>query len=341
MLVIMALVTTFMAGPALRLLDPRRELSESPEAELRRATRVAPTQARRIEGSIIVAPQDERSLDALLALAEPLARSEPPRELILARLLLPAGIASGLVADDRHLQFATAELNRRRELLVERGVPVRAVAFTSPDPGSDLVRLSAEQNVDLVLLNGRRPLIGEGVPRGDVGKVLENAPCDVAVLVEREGVPVIDADHPVIIPFGGADHDWAALELGAWIAFARNAPLKLLGASQNGSDGSRDASRLLASASLVVQQLAGIPAEPMLVKPGTELLVSAAEAGLLVIGLSERWQEEGLGPVRSQIAKNAPAPTLFVRRGVRPSALAPLENVTRFRWSSVGPPART
>ncbi len=341
MLVIMALVTTFMAGPALRLLDPRGELSESPEEELRRATRAAPrTEAERVEGSIIVAPQDERSLDALLALAEPLARSEPPRELILARLIVPERIASGLAADDRDLQLATAELTRRRELLVEHGVRSRAVAFTSPDPGSDLVRLSSEQNVDLVLLNGRRPLIGEGVPRGDVGKVLEKAPCDVAVLVEREGVPLIDTEHPVVIPFGGADHDWAALELGAWIASARNAPLKLLGASQDGSDGSRDASRLLASASLVVQQLAGIPAEPMLVEPGAPLLASAAEAGLLVIGLSERWRDEGLGPVRSRIAKTAPAPTLFVRRGLRPSALAPLENATRFRWSSAGPPAR-
>ena len=39
MLVVMALVTTFMTGPALRLIDPRRELSEPPEEELRRAPR--------------------------------------------------------------------------------------------------------------------------------------------------------------------------------------------------------------------------------------------------------------------------------------------------------------
>src|SRR5207247_4705720 len=37
MLVIMALVTTFMAGPILRLLDPRGELSEPVEEELRQA----------------------------------------------------------------------------------------------------------------------------------------------------------------------------------------------------------------------------------------------------------------------------------------------------------------
>ena len=36
MLVVMALVTTFMAGPVLRLIDPRRELSEPVEDELRR-----------------------------------------------------------------------------------------------------------------------------------------------------------------------------------------------------------------------------------------------------------------------------------------------------------------
>ena len=235
-------------------------------------------------------------------------------------------------------------MNQRRELLSDRGVHSRVVAFTSPDPGSDLVRLANEQDVDLVILNGRRPLIGEGVPRGDVGTVLAKAPCDVAVLVEREGIPTIDADHPVFVPFGGAEHDWAALELAAWIASVRDAPLKLLGASGggngNGSGGERDASRLIGNASLVVQQLAGIPAEPVLVPAGPQVIEAARGAGLLVIGLSERWREEGLGPVRSEIAKTAPAPTLFVRRGERPGTLAPKEDMTRFRWSSAGPPLK-
>jgi hypothetical protein len=339
-------VTTFMAGPALRLLDPKEELSEAPEEEFRRARLAGPMPETIVpQRSIIVAPQDDRSVDALLALGEPLARSEPPRELILVRLVPPSGLATGLAPDDREIARATAELNQRRELLSEHGVQSRAVAFTSPDVGSDLVRLCNEQDVDLVILNGRRPLIGEGVPRGEVGTVLQKAPCDVAVLVEREGIPTIDADHPVFVPFGGADHDWAALELAAWIASVRGAPLKLLGASHNGAGGdgggeSRDASRLIANASLVVQQLAGIPAEPVLVGSGQEVVEAARGAGLLVVGLSDRWREEGLGLVRSEIAKQAPAPTLFVRRGRRPGALAPPDDQTRFRWSSAGPAAR-
>ncbi len=68
------------------------------------------------------------------------------------------------------------------------------------------------------MLDGRRPLLGGGVPRGAVGHVLAEAPCDVAVLVETARRPPIDAEHPVMTPFGGGDHDWAALELAAWIA---------------------------------------------------------------------------------------------------------------------------
>ena len=70
------------------------------------------------------------------------------------------------------------------------------------------------------------------------------------------------------------------------------------------------------------------------------MIEAASGAGLLVIGLSDRWREEGLGPTRSEIAKAAPAPVLFVRRGTRPGALAPRDDVTRFSWSSAGMGAR-
>jgi hypothetical protein len=63
-------------------------------------------------------------------------------------------------------------------------------------------------------------------------------------------------------------------------------------------------------------------------------MAAASDAGLLVVGLSDRWRQEGLGPMRSELATAAPAPVLFVRRGERAGALAPREDVTRFTWSS-------
>lgn len=345
MLVLMALVTTFMAGPLLRLLDPRNELGAPVEEEIEEAGERSSAEFPGLavpERAVLLAPQTETGLTQLVGLAEPLARAEPPRELILARLLRPArgaAVRGGLQTENKLLSEASGDITGVRLGLIERGVAARAVAFISPDPGADLTRLARSEDVDLLLIDGRRPLVGEGVPRGDVGAVLRDVPCDVAVLVAKEGTDVSPGpDAPVVVPFGGAEHDWAALELGAWIASATGAPLRLLGAAGQTDEGTR-ITRMLGDAGLLLQQFAGISAEPLVAEPGREgILEAASGAGLLSIGLSERWRQEGLGPTRSEIAKAAPAPVLFVRRGTRPGALAPREDVTRFTWSVPGGP---
>jgi Kef-type K+ transport system membrane component KefB len=343
MLVIMALVTTFMAGPMLKLLDPTNIYGAPVEEELEEARRVSLVEFPDLpvpDKAILVAPQTDAALAHLRAIAEPLARSEPPRELVIARLVRPprrAALSGGLQAENKLLTDASNEMTFARLDLMDSGIAARGVAFTSADPGADLARLAKNEDVDLLLIDGRRPLLGEGVPRGDVGTVLQQAECDVAVLVAREGQRVLPTtSHGVLVPFGGAEHDWAALELGAWLASATGAPLRMLGAAAEGDEPSR-VTRLLGDASLLVQQYAGISAEPIVASGGREGIIEAAsEAGLLVVGLSDRWKQEGLGGTRSEIAKAAPAATIFVRRGLRPGALAPRGNETRFTWSSPG-----
>jgi hypothetical protein len=65
-------------------------------------------------------------------------------------------------------------------------------------------------------------------------------------------------------------------------------------------------------------------------------LKAAEGAGVLVVGLSERWAKEGLGEVRARLAAESPSAVVFVRRGVRPGGLAPTETRTRFTWSLAG-----
>ena len=342
-LVIMALFTTFLTGPLLKLLDPKNRFGAPVEEELEDARRASRTEFPDLpvpEKSILVAPQTDAALAQLRALAEPLAHSEPPRELIVARLVQPprrASVSGGLQTENKLLERATNEVTMARLELIEQGIAARSVAFVSADPGADLARLAKSEEVDLLLVDGRRPLLGEGVPRGDVGTVLREAESDVAVLVAKEGQKVLPtSENSVLVPFGGAEHDWAALELGAWIAAQTGAPLRMLGAAGQTDEPTR-VTRLLGDASLLVQQYAGISAQPVVAEPGREGIVeAAAESGLLVIGLSDRWREEGLGPMRSEIAHAAPAPTIFVRRGLRPGALAPRGDVTRFTWSSPG-----
>jgi hypothetical protein len=348
MLVIMAVVTTLMAGPLLKLLDPKNEYGRAIEDEFADAALAAVQAHPELpvpERSILVAPQTDAAIGQLVGLAEPLARTAPPRELIIARLVRPprgagAGVRSGLSTENLLLERASKAINEVRTRLSSEGLVARGVALTSSNPGSDLVHIVDREPVDLVLADGRRPLLGEGVPMGEVGELLENAQSDMAVLVAREDDPItIGPTGPVLVPFGGAEHDWAALELGSWIAAAHGAPLKLLGAAGQTDEG-KSVTRMLADAGLLVQQATGIATEPLVVAGGRDgIVAAAANAGLLVLGLSDRWRKEGLGPTRSAIAKAAPAPVLFVRRGQRPGLFAPKENVTQFKWSMAGTPS--
>ena len=307
-------------------LEPSAPLRELERAILRQDPSLDPLQLPRGRAaetsttrSILVAAGDEAHLDSLLAVAEPLAR-DSTREIILAQL----------VSDSGELGQAAARLRVRCDSLASRGAVARAAVHTSDRPGADLVRLATEQDVDLLLLSAPPSLIETGIPGRDLSAVLAGAPCDVAVHFASGS----HRDGPVLVPFGGADHDWAAVELAAWVARARQAPLRLLGATAVPEAGKRDASQLLSRASLVVQRGLGIAAEPMLVTAGEEgILEASADAGLLVVGLSSRWHREGVGPARLALAREARSPVLLVRRGLRPGGLSPRASLTRFTWS--------
>jgi hypothetical protein len=224
------------------------------------------------------------------------------------------------------LTAAAALPNEYRNALRARSVSARAITFTSAAAGDDLVRVASEQDVDLMLVDGRAVLADPVLET-----VLARAPCDVAIHVGRGEPP---REGPVLVLFAGGDHDWAAVEVGAWIAGAQGVPLRLAGPAEGIE---RDASRALASASLAVQRALGIAAEPMLIAPGApDVLAASADAGVVVVGLPMRWRKDGLGRVRGALAVHARPPALLVRRGLRPGGLAPRESLTRFTWT-LGP----
>jgi len=235
-----------------------------------------------------------------------------------------------LVSDAADLRSTSAWLEERRSALEAQGIVARAASFTSTAPGEELARLATELDVELLLADAPDGLMAQGAPDEQLTAVLEEAPCDVALLPPRSGGP----GGPGLVRFGGADHDWAAAEPGAWFACTTGAPLLLAGAAAVPEQGKRDASRLLSHGALAVQRVLGISAEPLLTPPGEEgMLEASRDAGLLVVGLSTRWHREGLGQARLRLAREAAPPTLLVRRGLRPGGLAPPGVLTRFTWS--------
>ena len=274
-------------------IEPSPELQDLERAILRHDPALAKPQASRARARACVIALGAHHAELLGPLAT------DGRELLLVELAASAA----------ELPERAAELERVRTKLVERGVDARTACFTSSDTEEDLLRLAVEQEAVLLVL--AEPLAG-------------SAPCDVAVAPRPD--LRFRPDAPVLVPFGGDREEWAALELGAWLARAHGLPLRLLGAQA--SDGRRDASRMLASASIALQRFAATAAEPVLVAPGPDGIL-AAEGSVVVASLPP----SGLDRTRRALVEATTAPLLFVRAGLRPGGLAPDRTLTRFSWS--------
>lgn len=275
-----------------------------------------PQEDRASSRTVLLGALHSRSIPTLVALGTLLVDGREDGELILATT----------VRDAAQLTGAVGALNEIRLELIGRGVRTRTAGFTSLTPGADLARLAGEQNADLLVVDAPDGLLEDA----RLTSLLEAAPCDVAVLIPGE-----QRNGAVLVAFAGADHDWAAVELGAWFSRCSGAPLLLAGALVGA--GGRDASRLLANASLAVQRALGVAAEPLLVEPEPAALVAAARgARLVIVGLTERWRHEGVGRARTALATAGGHPTLLVRRGLRPGGLAARDAGTRFTWTIAG-----
>jgi DNA-binding SARP family transcriptional activator len=222
-------------------------------------------------------------------------------------LLAPLERELLVVAVAESLAGAVSSLPR-----VERA-RVRTAAFTSSDPLGDAVRLATEQGAELLVVGSVTDAL------------LASSPCDVALVNAIETV----GDGAVLVPFGGAREEWPALELGAWLARAHGLPLRLLGVEARGER--RDASRLLAGASLALQRFGGITAETALVAPGADGVLD--QRGAAIVASLPRAE---LDRTRAELLARAGVPVLLLHGGLRPSGLAPDRTLTRFSWSLGG-----
>jgi DNA-binding SARP family transcriptional activator/nucleotide-binding universal stress UspA family protein len=277
-----------------------------------------PAPPARQPGAVLVVPSVEDAINGLLAIARPLA-SVPPRDLIVALLVQDEGLLGAAVEAMHGLRVAGHP-------------PLRTAAFTTSDRATDISRLISGNDVALVVVNAPADVGGDALP-DDFERLLSASTADVALLTGATAGTGGEAG--IFVPFGGGEHDWAALELAAWLASATGSRLRLIGTSAAPAQGNtRDASRLLADASLAVQRVVGIDAEPRLATPTEESLLAAVRgATLVVLGVPSRWRSEGIGSVRRALVGAAQSPVLLVHRGPRPGGLAPDGSRTRFTWS--------
>ena len=268
-------------------IEPSPELQRLHRAILAQEPSLVAAAASRI---VVVAATSDASVDPLLGLATAI----PGVDLIVVRL----------VPDED----AVADAARG---LAARQLPrTRTAAFTTTDAAADVARLAVSHNAELVVVDAS----------SDLDALSATSPATVALVAGREA----DLERGVAVPFGGSEHDWAALELAAQLA---RGPLRLVGT--RAQPGRRDASRLLADASLALQRIANVETVPVLTD---DLVTAVRDAGLVVAGVSSRFRVDGIGTTRRALVEAGLA-VVLVHRGPRPGALAPRDARTRFTWT--------
>lgn len=303
MMVLMALVTTFMTTPLLEVIYPARLLRQetvgTPEAAaegytvvvpvslpssgpglLRVARALAPPERLRVYGLHLARPEDHAFPDAS-------AGTEP------------AGGASPL----QPLLNAAAQAD---------GLDVRPLAFVSRDPGRDIADVAHQKAADLVLMGWHKPVVSRSILGGTVRDVFGHTRTDVAVYLDRVFRPWTR----VLVPFRGGAHDLGALELAGRIGQQTGAEVTLLHvvrpeASEPGGDGLRAQFAEEPLPDGVVLRIVA-SADPL------QALVDVAREGfdLVVVGVSQSW---GLEPAlfstrHERLARDCPASLLILRK---------------------------
>lgn len=209
-MVVMAVFTTIITEPLLRLLYPK----DLVDKEIAEAERIGSEQAAAFR--VLVGTPEGEPGPLLAAMAAELTAGEEPREVALVQFGTPT---SGLEVGGGLGAMATSldALHHLETTVEAAGVPVFARSRTTDDPGR-LVGLLADESVsDIILVPAEA---GYAVPGGTQSPL---APTARLALVDDAGT-----SGPVRAHLGG-ESDRAVLEIGLRLSRARNQALQVQG----------------------------------------------------------------------------------------------------------------
>ncbi len=305
MMVLMALVTTFLTTPVLQLVYPRRLYADAGHDD------VKPKRGY----SVVIPVSDPRSGGPLLQLADAVTGAdEPDRSIYALHLSRPTEhdlYRTGV--SDRPEQDPTLRLLLGHA--EKHGIPVEPISFTSRDVAADVARVARERQADLVLIGFHKPVFGKTILGGTVHRVLTGVDANVGVFVDRGFVGA----RRILVPYMGGTHDRLAIELAHRIGRNSEAEVTVLHVVHPGDGASGRLDARGATDRVFKDPSQPLPVHFRIVEdasPVEAVLREAKGHDLVVVGVSEEWGLEshlfGFRPER--IAEGSPSSLLIVRR---------------------------
>ncbi|BAZ14008.1 sodium/hydrogen exchanger [Calothrix sp. NIES-4071] len=216
MLVIMALVTTFMTSPLLELTYPKRlirkDIVESDSEEI--DTTVVNVESSNCSYRILVPVANPSTQKGLLELATVIAFDRRQNSIVnpLSLIELPEDYAF-----DSTPQEAEKMISQRQQELQELIHRLEGAAYSQIQPivgitnnvARETTQIAHIEQANLILLGWHRPAFSKNRLGGRVGQILSTADVDVAVYVDR-GQQKIER---ILVPFSANIHDDLAIIL--------------------------------------------------------------------------------------------------------------------------------
>ena len=319
MMVVMALVTTFLTSPLLRVIYPPEELA------LERALPEA-TSPPLVQGPgtpepfrLMLCVSHGQTGAGMVTLGKALTGGpQEPTELYALHLIPPSERASFLLRHPPEPKGATArqpEPGPMAALLAraqQTSLELRPLSFVSAEPGLDICRTAEAKRADLIVLGWHKPLFGQTVLGGTVHEVMREAGSDVAVLVDR-GLTTV---RRVLVPFNGSRHDRSALALARRLRACAGAEVTVLHVTSPDQPLGRPPTRRMAG-EMLPETLGGVRFQVVAHDSPEDALLAEAARGydLVVVGVGAEWGLEGhlFGLQRERLVSES-TPSLLVLR---------------------------
>lgn len=293
---------------------------------------------------ILVPVSNPATAKSLVTLAAALARGRPGTEVVALRIV-SVPLSLSLPAAQEYLVREPAEhgdiLRRAAKHGAVAGVRAQMLLRATRGVASGIVEVArGRPNTHLLLLGWHGPLTLGRIRTSIDKEVVRTAPCDVAVLLDRD---LKDARR-VLVPAGGGPHARLGLrlayDLAAGDAAGSVVVLRVLGQAKDVDMAAEEA----AVQKLIRDELGeanGRVSTRVVQSPSVvEGILSEASQGydLVVIGASEEWFLHNWlsGAIPDLVAERAPCSVLQVRKH-EPSTVSGLRRIARWFRGRQGP----
>jgi Kef-type K+ transport system membrane component KefB/nucleotide-binding universal stress UspA family protein len=317
MLVIMALVTTFMTSPLLEWIYPKRLIRLDALETETDETSAVPQQIYRV----LVPVANPNTQKGLINLALAIAGTRQPavvHPLSLVEIQENYAFASTPLEADRQVEKRRAQL----DVVVQSIQPpevrerLRPIVRVSSDIARETNNIAMLERTDLILLGWHRPVFDQNRLGGRVGQILNSARSDVAVFVDRGLVQIAK----ILVPYAPSLHDELGLELGLRLLMnAEHIQLQILRVTSPGNaagEFSREFNTVLAQLAPSVRSRIETPVLETHLDPLEAVVDYSATVDLTIAGASREWgmKRQTLGRYADALVTQCVSSLLITRK---------------------------